>query len=591
MDRHGEAGMTPEEVSSISDPFERRRLALAKIDNAPFGWHHVRAVIVAGVGFFTDSYDIFAINLTVSMIGAVYWQGAKTNPGKLPSNSDTAIKVATSGGTVIGQLFFGWLADRIGRKRMYGIELMIIIMATLAQALSSSSRAISITGLLIFWRVIMGIGIGGDYPLSSIITSEFASTKWRGAMMGSVFAMQGIGQFTAAILALIVTAGFRQSLESAKDVAHCSGVCQLAVDKMWRIVIGFGAVPACAALYYRLTIPETPRYTFDVNRDIVKADEDIRAYIKGHPEGHPDDIQRIMVLRNESIEYLGPKASWKDFIHHYGNWKNGKVLLGTAGSWFFLDVAFYGLGLNNSIILSAIGWTGGKNVYETFYRNAVGNLILICAGAIPGYWVTVATVDTLGRKPIQLAGFILLTILFIIIGFAFEPLKNSNNGLLAMYILAQFFFNFGPNATTFIVPGECFPTRYRSTSHGISAASGKIGAIIAQCVFGPLVHRGGKIDNSDSPWLDHVMQIFALFMLCGIFTTLLIPETKRKTLEQLSGEDFYNNPSVEMNTTSPGKMEDYTRPKDHNLGSVQSTGTQSDTVYAHDQSDGKLNLV
>jgi PHS family inorganic phosphate transporter-like MFS transporter len=74
-------------------------------------------------------------------------------------------------------------------------------------------------------------------------------------MMGAVFAMQGIGQFAAAIVAFIVTAGFKESLLTAKDVAHCSGVCQLAVDKMWRTVIGFGAVPACFALYCRLTIP------------------------------------------------------------------------------------------------------------------------------------------------------------------------------------------------------------------------------------------------------------------------------------------------------------------------------------------------
>jgi PHS family inorganic phosphate transporter-like MFS transporter len=162
------------ELAHVEDPRERRRQALAEIDNAKFGWYHVRAVVVAGVGFFTDSYDIFAINLASSMLGVVFWQDAKSNPGKIPSTADTAIKVSTSGGTVIGQLFFGWLADRIGRKRMYGIELMIIIMATLAQALSSDSRAISIVGILIFWRVIMGIGIGGDYPLSSIITSEYA---------------------------------------------------------------------------------------------------------------------------------------------------------------------------------------------------------------------------------------------------------------------------------------------------------------------------------------------------------------------------------------------------------------------------------
>lgn len=166
------------DFAHIEDPVERRRLALAEIDNAKFGWYHVRAVVVAGVGFFTDSYDIFAINLASAMLGIVFWQDAAgKNAGKIPSSADTAIKVSTSGGTVIGQLLFGWLADRIGRKRMYGIELIIIIFATLAQALSSDSRAVSIVGLLIFWRVIMGIGIGGDYPLSSIITSEYVSLQ------------------------------------------------------------------------------------------------------------------------------------------------------------------------------------------------------------------------------------------------------------------------------------------------------------------------------------------------------------------------------------------------------------------------------
>ncbi|PCG88710.1 Major facilitator superfamily domain, general substrate transporter [Penicillium occitanis (nom. inval.)] len=536
--------------SPVIDPNERRRQALEQIDNAEFGWRHVRACVVAGVGFFTDAYDIFAINMASAMLGVVFW--VDSNKGKIPSNSDTAIKVATSGGTVIGQLAFGWLADHVGRKRMYGLELIIMIFATLAQSLSSDSPSMSIVGVLIFWRVVMGIGIGGDYPLSSIITSEFATTRWRGAMMGSVFAMQGIGQLVGAIIALIVTAGFKESLQTASTVAKCTGVCNLAVDKMWRVVIGFGAVPAVIALYYRLTIPETPRYTFDVNRDVLQASQDISAYLEGSREGHPDQVQRAAAIQKDSERLAAPKATFSDFVAHYSQWKNGKVLLGTAGSWFFLDVAFYGLGLNNSIILSSIGWSGGSNVYEIFYNTAVGNLILICAGAIPGYWVTVATVDFVGRKPIQLGGFIMLTILFIVIGFAYDPLLKSHNGLLALYVLAQFFFNFGPNATTFIVPGECFPTRYRSTSHGFSAASGKVGAIIAQCVFGPLIHRGATAGSSATPWLKHVMQIFALFMLCGVFTTLLIPETKRKSLEELSGETLYwdSTPTLAHNEKS-----------------------------------------
>src|SRR5881392_3320163 len=111
-------------------------------------------------------------------------------------------------------------------------------------------------------------------------------------MMGAVFAMQGIGQFAAAMVALIVTAGFKESLETAKNAATCGGVCGLAVDKMWRVIIGFGAVPGCIALYYRLTIPETPRYTFDVARDVEKAGSDVNAYMTGQHEGHPDEIRR-----------------------------------------------------------------------------------------------------------------------------------------------------------------------------------------------------------------------------------------------------------------------------------------------------------
>lgn len=262
-------------------------------------------------------------------------------------------------------------------------------------------------------------------------------------MMGSVFAMQGFGQFGAAIIALIVTAGFKDSLETASSAATCSGVCSLAVDKMWRVIIGFGAVPGCIALYYRLTIPETPRYTFDVARDIVKAGSDIKAYKAGEHQGHPDEITRVQAMNEQAPQLEVPQASWRDFVAHYSQWKYGKVLLGTAGSWFFLDVAFYGLGLNNSIILTQIGYgtTGTKNMYEYFFNSAVGNLILICAGAIPGYWVTVATVDTVGRKPIQLMGFTILTILFCIIGFAYHQVGHK--GLLALYVLSQFFFNFG----------------------------------------------------------------------------------------------------------------------------------------------------
>ncbi|GME90007.1 unnamed protein product [[Candida] boidinii] len=104
------------DFTDVEDPLERRRLALEKIDNAKFGWYHIRAIMVAGVGFLTDSYDIFAINLGVAMMNIAYWNGS------IPDSTQTLLKVSTSVGTVIGQLGFGWLADYVGRKKIYGLS-------------------------------------------------------------------------------------------------------------------------------------------------------------------------------------------------------------------------------------------------------------------------------------------------------------------------------------------------------------------------------------------------------------------------------------------------------------------------------------
>lgn len=528
------------DFAHIEDPNERRRLALAEIDKAPFGWYHIRAILVAGTGFFTDSYDIFCVSLLTIMLGIVY---KHNNKGALTTPQDTAIKLSTSAGTVIGQFGFGALADIVGRKKMYGLELILIIVATLAQSLVGPGPGTSVVGLIIFWRVLMGIGIGGDYPLSSIITSEFATTKWRGAMMAAVFSMQGLGQLGGAVVMVCLVSGFKHKLEPASSYATCTGECQIAVDKMWRALVGIGIVPACIALYYRLTIPETPRYTFDVARDVEKANVDANYYLSGKKgEGSPDELTQVAARRQSVAQLEVPKASFGDFFRFYGKLKNGKILFGTAMSWLLLDVAFYGLGLNASTVLQAIGYASTGNLYHRLYNLAAGNCILICAGAIPGYWLAVATIDTVGRKTLQLVGFVFLTILFIVWGFAYHHL--SHHSMLAIYVLIQLFFNWGPNTTTFIVPGECFPTRYRSTSHGISAGSGKIGSIIAQGAISPLRVRGHPTTANPSPWLNHVMQIFSAFMFAGIFTTLLIPETKRRTLEDLAQDWDMGNESI-----------------------------------------------
>jgi PHS family inorganic phosphate transporter-like MFS transporter len=507
----------------------RRRAALSEIDNAPFSLFHMRVVLVAGVGFFTDAYDIFAINIASTMLGYVYGRGSPLGKAgqKLNKQQDLGVKVAAPVGTLVGQLLFGWLADVVGRKRMYGIELMIIIIATFAQALSGGAHAVGIIGVLVVWRFLMGIGIGGDYPLSAVISSEFASTRIRGRMMTAVFASQGWGNFTAALVAFIITAAYKNAILNDPSVDQPNHV-----DYMWRILIGLGCVPGVVALYFRLTIPETPRFTMDIERNVLQAKADIENVLaRGSSRVDPDaPIQRA----------IAPKASWADFRNHFGQWKNMKVLIGTSWSWFALDIAFYGLGLNSGIVLQAIGFgtplgSGTTIVYENLKNICVGNLILSVGGLIPGYYASFLLIDRWGRKPIQLMGFILLTIIFIVMGFGYDKLTATaaaKNGFVVLYCFANFFQNFGPNTTTFVIPGEAFPTRYRSTAHGISAASGKLGAIVAQVGFAQLKDIGGT-----NAFVKHILEIFALFMLTGIFSTLLLPETKNRTLEELSNED------------------------------------------------------
>lgn len=208
------------------------------------------------------------------------------------------------------------------------------------------------------------------------------------------------------------------------------------VDYCWRLLIGLGCIPGCIALYFRLTIPETPRFTMDIERNVRQASQDIENVI-ATGQFYVDDeaaVQRVQA----------PKATRQDFMRHFGKWENGKVLLGAAYSWFALDVrfsimfcgpvliyaiqiAFYGLGLNSSIVLTTIGFgtspqKGSLGAYQSLHNVSVGNIILAVGGLIPGYWVAFLFIDSWGRKPMQLMGFIVLTGLFVIMGKCGPPL-------------------------------------------------------------------------------------------------------------------------------------------------------------------------
>lgn len=145
---------------------EDKRIAIYRaINKSGFNW---KIWAVASSGFFTDSYNLFATNVILPSLAYVYW------PKDTSSHHEIVINVVTLAGSVLGQLLFGFLADKFGRKKLYGIELIIVTVGTLGVAQSSKGYdgSMAVMGWILFYRLIVGIGIGAEHPLSAIITAE-----------------------------------------------------------------------------------------------------------------------------------------------------------------------------------------------------------------------------------------------------------------------------------------------------------------------------------------------------------------------------------------------------------------------------------
>ncbi|KAJ1796956.1 hypothetical protein LPJ59_003434 [Coemansia sp. RSA 2399] len=512
--------------SEADQDFLQRQYELAQLDRSSrLRWEMIKKLTVCGVAFLNDAYDMFAINIVAMMLGFVYYNDA-TGSAKntVPKEWDTLIKIAVQVGCLMGQLLLGRLGDKVGRTTVYAASLMIAIFTTIASAFSNSMvKGINVFVVLFIWRVLLGFGIGGDYPLTATIVSEYASVHNRGKLMSAVFAFQGFGNVMAPIVSLIVIACFKNSIDS--DVLY--------LDYVWRIIIGVGCIPGVCTLYWRLCMTDSDRFRHleQANTDAASVQSSRSEREKILTAGPENDIDSTSAAPGQA-HIRQPKS----FSQYFGEWKHLKVLLGTSIAWFSLDVAFYGINLNSSIVISAIGFSGNiatDNPSSFIIRNCLGNIIINLLGSVPGYWISVFTIERFGRKRIQLMGFAVLTVLYLVLGFAYHQiLAKSTGAFIFLFSVAQLFQNFGPNVTTFVIPGEVFPTRFRATAHGISAASGKLGAIVAQGGFLQLTNIGGK-----SAFIDHLLQIFALFMLIGFFATFWVPESKGKTLEEICDPD------------------------------------------------------
>ncbi|KAK9234035.1 major facilitator superfamily domain-containing protein [Lipomyces kononenkoae] len=482
--------------------FGKRLAFVTKVDNAeakrefgnfwamfkkdplsPIGWY-MRECVIPGAGLGLEGYVLFSIGNVTPLFQKVWptcWKTYKVCNSSWVA-APTYLEVS---GIIVGQILVGLIGDSIGRR--YGliqdvvIMLLGLVMLTAAWGTDLNGWVICYSWSLFFYS----IGVGGEYPMTATSGMENAtgsgkvSTRedrlHRGRKVVMAFLMQGWGQFFNQVLLILLLLIFH----------HGSGLPPYSeVATQWTYRVSF-AIPAFGTLwlvYYRYyKMPSA-------SKQLALAKK--KAKVTGY------DVESLKL----TFTYFGPR------------------MIATTIAWFANDVFFYGNKLFQGKFISVISPTS-TSVMEGWLYNLINVGVSLC-----GYYLAAFLVDhkLYGRKWMMIIGFLLDFILFVVPAFHYEyyTSKEHITAFQAMYFLSSFFQQFGPNCVTFLVAAEVYPTSVRATAHGISAAAGKVGALMAAILYNYITTQ-------------QIFYVVPWFGLLGLVATLFfMPDTTGLDLKE-----------------------------------------------------------
>jgi MFS transporter, putative metabolite transport protein len=447
---------------------------------------HWRIWILSSMGIFIEGFNLFAIAVALPLIIHQY------KPTPLLEGFIAASVIV---GTVFGAAVMGRLADIWGRRRFYISNALIVTVFSLLAGLSTDLYA------LIVFQFFLGVGIGADYPICASYVSEFMPSRIRGRMLIGAFSFQAVGMFSAAFVGFIV-------LNIYPNV------------NAWPWMMALGSVPAGVIFILRMTVPESPRWCIENGRK----DNAI------HTISQLSRKSKKAIIKIVNKEEKKLKKLRKNLLPFSSLFK-GEFLRRTILSsvpWFLMDIATYGVGIfTPTIITSVISGKGNSFIAEDIL--SIEGAAIIDMFLFTGLLINILLVEKLGRIKLQLLGFIGMTIGLLTLAAATCLPKTGYSYmylLLIGFIIYNFLMNMGPNATTFILPAELFPTKLRATAHGFSAAFAKVGAVCG-ILFLPLVM------NKVGLFITMVL-MSAIAFLGFVLTFVFKVETKGKSLEELS---------------------------------------------------------
>ena len=441
-------------------------MILERLENLPVGSFHYKLLVVTGLGWLFDSMDTGLISFVLPVL-AKEW-------GLTPEQVGWIGSIGLIG-MALGAVLAGTVADRLGRKKVFAATVILYSVSTGLCAVAWSYES------LLFFRFLVGFGLGGELPVAATLMSEYAPSHLRGRFIVLLESFWGIGWLVAACISYLLIPKFG-----------------------WQIAFWIGAAPALYVFLIRMHMPESIRYLISKNK-IDEAKEIIL------------DLEKKLLVKSEPFaEKLSPaelgseKTAQPKFSSLWSpQFRTRTIMLWLA--WFGIVYSYYGI----FMWLPSIVFAQGFAVVKTFEY-----VLVMTLAQLPGYYAAAWLVDIIGRK-YTLSLFLLLSgVCSYFFGNAADP--NS----LLMWGAAMSFFNLGAWGVIYTYTPELYPTSIRALGSGWAAGFGRIGGMLAPMLVGVLLANGVEMNWIFAMFASVFVIISAIVLGLGI-------ESKQKSLEEI----------------------------------------------------------
>lgn len=391
-------------------------------DDIHFSSIHRRIMLWGSGGPFLDGYVLVMIGVALEQLTPIL---------KLDAAWTGMLGAATLAGLFIGTTLFGYISDRVGRRKMFLADIIAIGLISVATMFISSPLE------LLIMRVLIGVVIGADYPIATSMITEFSNTRQRAFAVGFIAAMWYVGATTANLV----------------------GWCLYDIEGGWRWMLGSAVIPCVVILIGRFDLPESPRWL-------------IR-------KGRVAECQRMMVkLFGEPVVFDEEEPKETSFLQLF-NRRHFPFVLFVAAIWTCQVIPMFAIYTFGPQIVGLLGWDQGKNA-------ALGNVVIslfFMLGCLPAmYWL-----NRLGRRPLLIGSFAMMTLALALLGLV----SDLSIALVVLAFAVYAFFSGGPGILQWLYPNELFPTDIRASAVGVIMSLSRIGTIVSTWALPLFITRYG----------------------------------------------------------------------------------------------------